>query len=211
MKLHIYQHCPFCHRARMIFGLKNQPVELSVIMEGDAETPTRMVGKKVVPILEKDDGTFMPESMDIVHYVDGLKGDRVAADPADETIVAWSQQASGAIFKLVIPRFTRADFAELATPEARAAYTRREIAAFGNLDELAAQSAELIAETAAKLTEIEPYLQRFHQVSTTEFILFPLLNSLTVVKDFPFSPACFAYLQKVSALSQVPLFVDKAL
>nr|WP_314419048.1 glutaredoxin 2 [uncultured Erwinia sp.] len=211
MKLHIYQHCPFCNRARMIFGLKNQPVELSVIMEGDAETPTRMVGKKVVPILEKDDGTYMPESMDIVHYVDGLHGDRVAAGPADEAIVEWSKQASGAIYKLAIPRFTRADFAELATPEARAAYTQREINAFGNLDELQAQSEAFIADTVAKLTEIEPYLQGFSKVSTTEFILFPLLNSLTIVKDFPFSPACLAYLQKVSALSKVPLFIEKAL
>jgi len=203
MKLHIYQHCPFCNRARMIFGFKNQPVELSVIMEGDVETPTRMVGKKVVPILEKDDGTYMPESMDIVHYVDGLQGERVAAAPADEAIVEWSKQA--------IPRFTRADFAELATPEARAAYTQREIAAFGNLDELQAQSEALIAETVAKLTEIEPYLQNFSKVSTTEFILFPVLNSLSIVKDFPFSLACLAYLQKVSALSKVPLFIEKAL
>lgn len=72
MKLHIYEHCPFCVRALMIFGLKKLPVAVSVIMEGDAETPTRMVGRKVVPILEKEDGTYMPESMDIVRYVDGL-------------------------------------------------------------------------------------------------------------------------------------------
>ncbi len=56
MKLHIYEHCPFCVRALMIVGLKKLPVEISVIMEGDAETPTRMVGRKVVPILEKTTG-----------------------------------------------------------------------------------------------------------------------------------------------------------
>ncbi|MDU1427151.1 MAG: glutaredoxin, partial [Klebsiella michiganensis] len=27
MKLYIYDHCPFCLKARMIFGLKNIPVE----------------------------------------------------------------------------------------------------------------------------------------------------------------------------------------
>ena len=31
MKLYVYDHCPFCVRARMIFGLKNLPVELVVI------------------------------------------------------------------------------------------------------------------------------------------------------------------------------------
>ncbi|MDR6352821.1 glutaredoxin 2 [Pantoea sp. SORGH_AS 659] len=74
MKLHIYEHCPFYVRARMIFGIKKIPFELRAMPE--AETPTSMVGKKIAPILEKDDGTFMAESMDIVHYVDGQYGGR---------------------------------------------------------------------------------------------------------------------------------------
>lgn len=41
MKLYVYEHCPFCIRARMIFGLKKVPFELGVIMEGDIETPDR--------------------------------------------------------------------------------------------------------------------------------------------------------------------------
>lgn len=45
MKLFTYEHCPFCVRARMIFGLKSIPFELAIIMEGDVETPTRMVGR----------------------------------------------------------------------------------------------------------------------------------------------------------------------
>ncbi|WP_291971236.1 glutathione S-transferase N-terminal domain-containing protein [Candidatus Symbiopectobacterium sp.] len=62
MKLFTYEHCLFCVRARMIFGLKKTPFELAIIMEGDVETPTLMVGRKVVPILQKEDGSFMPES-----------------------------------------------------------------------------------------------------------------------------------------------------
>ncbi len=46
MKLYIYDHCPYCLKARMIFGLKNIPVELHVLLNDDAETPTRMVGQK---------------------------------------------------------------------------------------------------------------------------------------------------------------------
>lgn len=76
MKLHIYEHCPFYVRARMIFGIKKIPFELRVMSEADAETPTSMVGKKIAPILEKDDGTFMAGSRDIVHYVDGQCGGR---------------------------------------------------------------------------------------------------------------------------------------
>lgn len=119
MKLFIYQHCPFCVRAQMIVGLKNMPVETAVIMEGDAETPTRMVGRKVVPILQKDDGSYMPESLDIVHYIDALKAPQVASGTVDPTIEAWCKGISGSIFELAVPRFTKADFAELATTEAR--------------------------------------------------------------------------------------------
>ncbi|SUG28943.1 glutaredoxin [Salmonella enterica subsp. arizonae] len=40
MKLYIYDHCPFCVKARMIFGLKNIPVELNVLQNDDEATPT---------------------------------------------------------------------------------------------------------------------------------------------------------------------------
>ena len=35
MKLYVYDHCPFCVRACMIFGLKNLPVELVVLANDD--------------------------------------------------------------------------------------------------------------------------------------------------------------------------------
>lgn len=31
MKLYVYDHCPFCAKARMIFGLKSLPLELSFL------------------------------------------------------------------------------------------------------------------------------------------------------------------------------------
>ncbi len=152
MKLHIYEHCPFCVRAQMIFGLKKLPVEVCVIMEGDADTPIRMVGRKVVPILEKDDGTYMPESMDIVRYVDGLAQPRVADAPVDEAIKQWCESVSTPLFNLAIPRFTEGDFAELATPQARRAYTAREEKAFGDLAALRAQTPALLAQVNSDLT-----------------------------------------------------------
>ena len=55
MQLYIYDHCPFCVRARMIFGLKNLPVQLRVLANDDDATPIGLVGQKMVPILVKDD------------------------------------------------------------------------------------------------------------------------------------------------------------
>lgn len=115
MKLYIYEHCPFCTRARMIVGLKSLPVMLQVIMEGDAETPLRLIGKKAVPILQKEDGSHMGESLDIVRYLDGI-GPTVLMAPQDPTLDAWVKEAWPTALKLFIPRFVQADFAEINTP-----------------------------------------------------------------------------------------------
>ncbi len=78
MKLYIYDHCPFCVRARMIFGLKKLAVEQIVLFDDDIETPTKMIGRKMLPILQKDDGSYLPESLDIVHYVDSINEPKYA-------------------------------------------------------------------------------------------------------------------------------------
>jgi len=74
MKLYIYDHCPFCVRARMIFGLRGVAVEEVILQNDDEETPIKMIGAKQVPILQKDDGSFMGESLDIVRYIDEMAG-----------------------------------------------------------------------------------------------------------------------------------------
>ena len=53
MKLYIYDHCPFCVRARMIFGLRDVEVEEVVLANDDEATPIGMIGSKQVPILQK--------------------------------------------------------------------------------------------------------------------------------------------------------------
>ncbi|MET0155711.1 MAG: glutaredoxin 2 [Rickettsiales bacterium] len=73
MKLYVYDHCPYCVKARMIFGLTSTPVDVVYLPNDDEETPIRMIGKKMLPILEKNDGTFLPESLDILAYVDAMK------------------------------------------------------------------------------------------------------------------------------------------
>ncbi len=210
MKLFTYEHCPFCVRARMIFGLKSIPFELAIIMEGDVETPTRMVGRKVVPILQKEDGSFMPESMDIVHYVDSLKAPLVADQPINEAIEAWCKAASGIVSKLAVPRFTEGKFAELATQAARQAFRQREEKAFGDLSVLLAETPTLINGIEQKLAELETLLPIDNVISTTDFILFPILRSLTIVKGIHYGPRVSEYLHRVAAAAQIDLLIAQA-
>ncbi len=43
MKLYTYDHCPFCTRARMIFGLKNQPLDNHFLLNDDEATPISLI------------------------------------------------------------------------------------------------------------------------------------------------------------------------
>ncbi|GAB7197714.1 hypothetical protein OS11_39910 [Dickeya oryzae] len=119
MKLFIYEHCPFCVKARMIFGLKQLPVELCVLSNDDETTPISMVGQKMVPILQKEDGSYMPESLDIVKYVDELDGKPVLTGTTNPAIDAWIRGVYDYAPRLLIPRFSQADFEEFATEAGR--------------------------------------------------------------------------------------------
>lgn len=213
MELFIYEHCPFCCRPQMIIGLKQLDVAIGIIMEGDAETPTRMVGRKVVPILRRDDGSFMPESMDIVHYLDQASAPAVISAGNNAAIDAWVERVWPLMLRLCVPRFTRADFRELATDEARAAFIAREIKAFGDLQALWDGTAEFLAQLQPRLEELEMLLAQgpADTLDESDFRLFPALRSLTIVKDIAFGPNVRRYVADRAARCRVALFDGKAL
>lgn len=209
MKLFIYEHCPFCLRTRMIAGLKNLPIEYRVIMEGDEETAVKLVGKKVVPILQKDDGTYLTESMDIVKYLDSLSEPYFARGKINTKIEQWLTENSKTIFKLIVPRFTKGDFKEIATPEARQAFIERETKAFGNLNELLQDSEKYIESMNQALIELEKLIAR-PSIDITDFHLFPWLRSLTIVKGLKFGKNTEIYIQNMARYTKVNLLLDQA-
>lgn len=209
MKLYIYEHCPFCTRARMIFGLKGLPVELSVIMEGDAETPTRLIGKKAVPILKRENGTHMGESLDIVHYIDSLGEPMLVAEP-NEALDEWVTRAWKPALKLFIPRFTKGDFAELATADAREAYRLREEKAFGDLDALEASTPELLNGMNSMLLELSGLIQNREGLGISDIKLWPVLRSLSIVKGVEFPVAVERYVFDMASRSKVDLLFNQS-
>lgn len=210
MKLYIYEHCPFSSRARMAFGLKRVPFETSVIMEVDAATPTRLIGRKAVPILEKDDGTCMGESLDIVHYVDRL-AKPIFDGAADKALDAWGSDAWPLACKLFIPRFTKGDFAELATPEAREAYRQREEKAFGDLEALMEETPGFIAPMSAKLEALNPLVEGRETIGISDIKLWPILRCLSIVKGLPFPAEVRGYMARLEDEARVPLLFDQAI
>jgi len=74
MRLYLFEHCSLCFRVRMAAALKHLHLQEMVVLEDDSETMIGLVGKRVIPILVKDDGRAMLESMDMVAHIDSLGG-----------------------------------------------------------------------------------------------------------------------------------------
>lgn len=211
MKLYIYEHCPFSARVRMIFGLKKIPIETWVVMEGDAETPTRLVGRKVVPILEMDDGTAMAESMNIIRYVDAQFPPICLVEPVRADVDDWCKEAQFTVSRLAIPRMTRSAFKENATDAAKAAYIAREQRAVGDLDHLMARTPELAAEAARLLAKLELLIADWDALSETDLVLYSQLRSLSIVKGIVFGPKTRRFVNGLAMRGGVRLLDDLAI
>jgi len=66
MRLYMFEHCSLCFRVRMTAALKRVHLQETVVLDDDSDTMIDLVGKRVIPILVKDDGTSMLESLDMV-------------------------------------------------------------------------------------------------------------------------------------------------
>ncbi|MGO2369871.1 glutaredoxin 2 [Serratia grimesii] len=212
MKLFIYDHCPFCVKARMIFGLKNLPVRLVTLLSDDEATPVSMIGKKMAPILQKDDGSYLPESMDIVHYVDNLDGKPLLTGKTNPAIADWLQRVGSYSLYLLLPRFANADFEEFATDGARQYFTDKKQAAIGNFAKHLGDSADLIAQLETDLQALSRLIVSPEAVKGTlsedDIHLFPLLRSLSIVAGLTLPENVEAYRNRMAQRSDIPLLFD---
>jgi glutaredoxin 2 len=216
MKLYIYDHCPYCVRARMIFGMKKLPVETITLLNDDEKTPISLVGKKVVPILIKDDGEAMPESLDIVRYVDAHFGTPLilAGTKNNQTILSWVEASREYVYKLCMPRWIDAPLAEFETEKSRIYFAQKKEAAIGSFATHLKNSKDLIHQANVHLRELTPHVltsSAVHGILTEDdFILFPVLRSLTIVNGIKFSDNIDTYIRRMSELTKVPLYFNIA-
>ncbi len=215
MKLYIYDHCPFCLKARMIFGLKNIPIELNVLLNDDEATPTKMIGKKMAPILQKDDSRYLPESMDIVHYVDKLDGSPLLTGNTNAAIGDWLRHVNTYVQHLLIPRFAKAHFDEFATPEARAYFVKKKEAMIGSFAEHLAHSPGLIKKISDDLRKLDKLIVQPNAVngelSEDDIHLFPLLRNLTLVAGVEWPSRVSAYRDNMAKQTQINLLSSHAI
>lgn len=216
MKLYIYDHCPFCVRARMIFSLRGVPLETENLLNDDEATPIGMIGAKQVPILQKEDGSYMGESLDIVRYVDEAAGKGRLKEDIRPELQVWLDKVGEYNNKLVQPRLVKIGLPEFATPEAVKYFVDKKEQNIGNFETNLSKTAQYLKRINADLAELEALISSEDvgvdgEASMEDILLFPILRNLTVVRGIEWPQNVMDYLVRMSEAGDVDLYFDRAL
>ena len=189
MKLYMFEHCSLCFRVRMIGALKKIDLQESVVLDDDTDTMVGLVGKHQIPILLKDDGLPMLESMDMVKYIDAL-GPQILLGPERLQIAQWADRVVSKTAPLTQSRYQLLGLPEFATAAAHDHYVMRKRKLFGDLAEVRSQTRERIHELVPMFDELDALIESSQAVngalSMDDIRVLPLLRSAAVVKGLAF-------------------------
>ena len=189
MRLYLFEHCSICFRVRMAAALKRLHLQETVVLEDDSETMIRLVGKRRVPILVKDDGQPMLESMDMVAHIESL-GAPVLVGPQRDELAVWAGATADKTAPLTWPRYPLLGLPEFGTIAAHDHYLVRKRERLGDLVELRAKTREHIDALMPELERLDQLIESPTAVNGTlsldDIRVLPLLRSAAVVKGLRF-------------------------
>ena len=198
MRLFMFEHCSLCFRVRMTAALKRLHIQETVVLDGDSDTMIGLVGKRVIPILVRDDGEPMLESMDMVSHIDGL-GEPVLMGPQRPEIAAWAEKIVAKTAPLTMPRYLLLGLPEFATVAAHDHYHVRKRKTFGDFIELRASTRLYLKALTPDLEELDRMIEHPSAVngmlSLDDIRVLPLLRSAAVVKGLRFPPKVRDYFE----------------
>ena len=185
MKLYMFEHCSLCFRVRMTAALKGVHLQERVVLDDDSDTMIDIVGKRQIPILVKDDGTAMLESMDMVKHIESI-GAPVLTGRERPEIAQWADAIVSKTAPLTQSRYQLLGLPEFATIAAHDHYVVRKRKLFGDLVEVRARTRAMIADLMPDLERLDGLIESPQAVngelSFDDVRVLPLLRSAAVVK-----------------------------
>ena len=196
MQLLMFEHCTLCFRVRMMAALKRRHLQEVIVLDDDSEKMVSLVGRRVIPILVKDDGEPMLESLTMVDHID-QEGDPLLVGETRSEILDLEKAILEHLPPLTMPRYPLLDLPEFATVAARDHYIRRKRQVFGDFVELRAETRNLIAALMPDLEMLDRLIERPDaingQLSSDDIRILPLLRSAAVVKGLRLPDRVRAY------------------
>lgn len=209
MRLYLFEHCSLCFRVRMTAALKRLHLQETAVLDDDSATMVGLVGKRVIPILIKDDGKPMLESMDMVRYVETLGGP-VLIGPERPEISAWAEKVPTKLSPLTWPRYPLLGLPEFGTVAALDHYNLRKRKVIGDFIELRANTRQYVNAFMPDLEELDQLIENPVAVNGTlsldDIRVLPLLRSAAVVKGLRFPKKVRDYFETMmSRIGYAPL------
>lgn len=208
-KLYHYVHCPFCLRVRFVLGFLDYPWESIVLAYDDEQTPKKLAGKKMLPIMQFQDETIMNESLDIIEKLTQespsekskqLRLEILKTNQAAE-LESLLAQLSGPLFKLCMPQMI---YTQEFDEKARNYFQTKKEAKRGPFYRLVQEREKFEKELVPFLEKIEkdlrPYYQ-YEQLSILDILIASHLWGLYLVSEFQFTPKMHDYLQTIKKLT----------
>lgn len=197
-----YVHCPFCVRVRMAAGLLKRPYKSVVVPYNDEETPIRLSGKKMLPIMEIN-GKPMNESLNIMAAMDAgkvLKLSSLETDPAFAPFNELLTKLGANVHNLAMPYWIwTPEFSE----KSREYFQKKKEVKRGPFKDLVKNKELFISEISADLAKVAQDLKPFYR--SENFTVYDLLLAaqiwgLYVVPEFQFDEKIHGYLQNVKKI-----------
>jgi glutaredoxin 2 len=209
MRLYMFEHCSLCFRVRMIAALKRLHLQETVVLDDDSGTMIGLVGRRVVPILVKDDGQPMLESMDMVGHIEGI-GEPVLTGPQRGEASAWADRVIAKTAPLTQPRYPLLGLPEFGTIAALDHYHLRKRKTLGDLVELRANTRRYIDDLMPDLEALDRLIETPLAINGTlsldDIRVLPLLRSAAVVKGLRFPQKVRDYFESMmSSIGFQPL------
>jgi glutaredoxin 2 len=202
MRLYLFEHCSICFRVRMAAALKGMHLQETVVLEDDTKTMVELVGKRVVPILVKNDGQPMLESMDILAHIDAI-GQPILVGPQRAELAQWASATADKTAPLTWPRYPLLGLPEFSTIAAHDHFVVRKQKRLGDLVELRARTRELIDALMPNLEKLDGMIESPGAVngklSLDDIRVLPLLRSAAVVKGLRFPQKVRNYFETMMA------------
>jgi glutaredoxin 2 len=208
--LYHYEHCPFCVRVRMAFGLLDISYKSQVLAYDDKTTPEKLTGKKMLPIIG-DGKMAMNESLDIIEFFDKsntLKIKEVTSAPNFKEFEAYISFLSNYVHSLAMPYW-------IWTPEfdesSRKYFQEQKEKKRGPFKDLVKNRAQFSSALENEWPKLENNLHPFYQsdkFTVKDILLASHLWGLYVVPEFQFPPKIHQYLQSVKNICKFDYHQD---
>jgi len=200
----------------MIFGLKNQSVKNIDLLNDDEQTPISMIGQNMLPILETPEGIFMPESLDIIQYIDAKYPPLAVTMAEDSFLTNTLSTLRLNYYSLTMPRWPKSGMEEFKTLSAQQYFQAKKEKIIGpfsvaleKTEKFKKETYQLLETIANKISAPDRWYLN-NRLSLNDFHLFSVLRALTIVKDMPFPGPLKQYMEACSQKTNVSLNTDIA-